>query len=546
MQNTDKTTSVENVPSPSLPTRRTQVGQLLVSALAGLGVGLAASLVSVVLMGVLRLAAGVPTPVELFGDHVLKQLSVGAFIRLLIEFGPHAKTAPLGLTLLGMIGAGTVLGVLYAVVAHVMLPASGYRPKRREWLTAATLAVLMTLVAVVLFWGEIGQNFFGLPLGWATAVTALSLLADFSLYGLILCLAYRALLPKEPVVNAPAGAQQGRRQLLARAGIAVLSVGAGAGTLGLVRSYLTNDNLTTYDGTETFAHNGVTAPITPNSEHYVVTQNPIDPTVNLEVWRLEVTGLVSNPGTYTYEQLKTLPSTSRAITLECIADGPGGHLISTAIWQGVTLRTLLEKHGGALPGARFVTFHSVDGYVVSQPLDEVLAADALLAWQMNGVALPTRHGFPLRALIPGRYGEENSKWLTRVELTDQFVPGLYADQGWYYGPLHTMNRIDRPYGHLALGHTIEIGGIAFAGNRGIQKVEVSVDDGVTWQQATLDPALSQDSWVLWSWKWTPLLPGRYTLVARATDGTGEVQTSRKQGTVPNGATGYHTVVVRVG
>jgi DMSO/TMAO reductase YedYZ molybdopterin-dependent catalytic subunit len=545
MQNTDKTPSVENVPSPPLPTRRTRVGQLLIAALAGLGAGLAASLVTVVLMGVLRLAAGVPTPFELFGDHVLKQISVGTFIRLLSEFGSHAKTAPLGLTLLGMIGAGTVLGVLYAVVAHVMLPASGYRPKRREWLTAATLAVLMTLVAVVLFWGEIGQNFFGLPLGWAMLVTVLSLLADFSLYGLILCLAYRALLPKEPVVNAPAGAQ-GRRQLLARAGIAVLSVGAGAGTLGLVRSYLTNDNLTTYDGTETFAHNGVTAPITPNSEHYVVTQNPIDPTVNLEVWQLEVTGLVSNPGTYTYEQLKTLPSTSRAITLECIADGPGGHLISTAIWQGVTLRTLLEKHGGPLPGASYVTFYGVDGYVVSQPLDEVLAVDALLAWQMNGVALPYRHGFPLRVLIPGRYGEENPKWLTRVELTDHFVPGLYADQGWYYGPLHTMNRIDRPYGHLALGHTIEIGGIAFAGNRGIQKVEVSVDDGVTWQQATLDPALSQDSWVLWSWKWTPLLPGRYTLVARATDGTGEVQTSRKQGTVPNGATGYHTVVVRVG
>lgn len=542
MQKTSKKFSLENTqPSSSLPTGR----QLLITALAGLGAGLVASLVSAVLMGVLRLATGVPTPVELFGDHVLKQLSVGAFIQLLSEFGPHAKTAPLGLTLLGMIGAGTVLGLLYAVVAHVVLPAKGYRPGRREWLTAGALAGAMTLVAVVLFWGEIGQNFLGLPLGWAMLVTALSLLADFSLYGLILCLTYRALLPKEPVVNAPAGIR-GRRQLLARAGVAVLSLGAGAGTLGLVRSYLNNDNITTYDGTETFANNGVTAPITPNSEHYVVTQNPIDPTVNLEVWRLEVTGLVSNPGTYTYEQLKTLPSTSRAITLECIANGPGGHLISTAIWQGVTLRTLLEKHGGALPGARFVTFHSVDGYVASQPLDEVLAVDALLAWQMNGVVLPNRHGFPLRALIPGRYGEESSKWLTRVEFTDHFVPGLYADQGWYYGPLHTMNRIDRPRGHLATGHTVELGGIAFAGNRGIQKVEVSVDDGTTWHVAQLEPPLSQDSWVEWSWKWIPLLPGQYTLVARATDGTGEVQTSRKQGTVPNGSTGYHTVVVQVG
>src|SRR5260370_14069110 len=181
-------------------------------------------------------------------------------------------------------------------------------------------------------------------------------------------LAYRVLLPKEPVIKATSGAQ-GRRQLRARAGVPVLSEVAGVGTLGLFRSYLNTNNFTAYDGTETFAHNGVTAPITPNSEHYVVTQNPIDPAVNLEVWRLEVTGLVSNPGTYTYEQLKTLPSTSRAITLECIADGPGGHLISTAILQGVTLRTLLEKNGGAFPNARYLAFYGVDGYIVSQPLD---------------------------------------------------------------------------------------------------------------------------------------------------------------------------------
>ena len=124
--------------------------------------------------------------------------------------------------------------------------------------------------------------------------------------------------------------------------------------------------------------------------------------------------------------------------------------------------------------------------------------------------------------------------------------GLYSDQGWYNGPLHTMNRIDRPRGHLPLGHPIEVGGLAFSGARGVQKVEVSVDGGITWHQATLEPPLSQDSWVLWSWQWTPLLPGQYTLEARVTDGTGAVQTSDKQGTVPNGSTGYHIVMVEVG
>src|SRR5215471_6604412 len=173
MQNTDKTSSVENIQSSSLPTHRTHVGHLLSAALAALAAGLAASLMAVVLMGILRLAAGVPTPVELFGDHILKLLSVGQFIQLLITFGRNAKTEPLGLALLGMIGAGTMLGLLYAVVVRLMLPVRGYRPKRREWLTAVTLAIVMTLIAVVLFWSELGQNFLGLPLGWAMLVTAL-------------------------------------------------------------------------------------------------------------------------------------------------------------------------------------------------------------------------------------------------------------------------------------------------------------------------------------------------------------------------------------
>ena len=545
IQNTDhrspgETSKASSSPSFSSSRRK----RLLVAGSAAVVAGFVASLMAAALMGVLRLEAGIPTPVELFGDHVLKLLPAGRFVQFLITFGRNAKTEPLGLTLLGMIGLGTLLGLLYAPLVRVALPASGYRPARLEWLVAAVLAMVMTLAAVALFWGELGQNFLGLPIEWAMLVSALAMLAEFTVYGVTLCMAYRALLPKQPAPGVSAQVQE-RRQLLARAGIAALSLGAGAGTLGLMRGFLTGDSFTSYDGTETSAHNGFTAPITPNNEHYVVTQNPVDPAPNLDVWRLEVTGLVGSPGTYTYEQLKNLPSTSRAITLECISNGPGGRLISTAIWQGVTVRTLLARHGGALPNARYVAFYSVDGYTVSLPLEEVLKVDALLAWQMNGVTLPNRHGFPLRALVPGRYGEENPKWLTRGELTDQFVGGLYADQGWYNGPLHTWNRIDRPRGSVPLGHPVEVGGIAFAGARGVQKVEVSVDGGISWHQAQLEPPLSQDAWVLWSWQWLPTLPGRYTLEARVTDGTGEVQTSRMQGTVPNGATGYHIVMVDV-
>jgi len=510
-----------------------------------LGAGLTASLTSFAFMMILRVAAGVPTPIELFGDHLLKLLPAAKFVDLLVRFSPNSKTAPLGLALLGMIGLGTLLGALYAAIVHVKLPRTGSRPPLRAWLTAGAFALGMTVVGEVLFWAEMGQNFFGLPIEWATLATSLSFLAGFSLYAVTLCLSYYVLLPKQQVDGISAKTNN-RRQLLARASVAALGVGAAGGTVGLIKGLL--NNYTSYDGTQAFVFrsDGVTAPITPNKDHYVVTENVVDPTPNLAVWRLEVTGLVAHAGTYTYEEVQNLPSTSRAVTLECIANGIGGHLISTAIWQGVTLRALLKKHGGALPGASYVAFYSVDGYTVSLPLNEVLEADALLAWRMNGAELPMRHGYPLRALVPGRFGEENPKWLTRVELTDHFVGGLYADQGWSNGTLHTITRIDRPRGQIAFNSSIEAGGIAFAGNRGIEKVEVSVDGGDTWNTANLEPPLSQDSWVLWTWQWNPLLPGKYTIVARATDGTGQLQTDRKQGTVPNGATGYHSVDVQVG
>lgn len=516
---------------------------IILTTFCALGAGLIASLTSVAIMLILRLAGGVPTPVELFGDRLLKLLPAPRFVDMLTLFGQHSKTAPLGLALLGMIALGTLLGLLYAAFARVKLPATGYRPTLREWLAVLFLAIAMTAAAIILFWVEIGQNFLGLPRGWSMLVTSFALLVDFSFYSLALCLTYRVLLPKQQVHGTSTKTGE-RRQLLARVGVVALGAGSAVGTVGLIKGLLSN--FTTYDGTVTFSHNGFTAPITPTSEHYTVTQNVVDPMVNLAVWRLEVTGLIAKTGTYTFEELQNLPSTSRPVTLECIANGIGSHLISTAIWQGVALRMLLEKQGGALPGARYIAFYSADGYSLSLPLDEVLAVDPILAWRMNGSELPIRHGYPLRALIPGRFGEENPKWLTRIELTDHFVGGLYADQGWYNGPLHTITRIDRPTGHIPFNHSIEIGGIAFAGNRGIEKVEVSVDGGISWNIIKLNPPLSEDSWVFWTWQWTPILPGQYTIVARATDGTGQVQTSQKQGTVPNGATGYHTVQVQLG
>ncbi len=541
MQETDSQATVE--PTPPSPVAYTKWRAFFTSIFLAPGAGLAASLLTATFMIALRLSAGVPTPVELFGDFVLKHISVGTFLHLLFTFSPNSKTAPLGLALVGMIALGTVLSLPYAMIVRVQFPAKSYRPGKTEWLTALAFGIVMTLIGVVLFWNELGQNFYGLPVNLARLTSALGLLADFILYAVVLCLAYRALLPKYAVPGSTDEVVSKRRLLLSRAGVAALSIGGLAGTVGLARTYLSH--YSSYDGMSTYPHHNVLPPITPNAEHYVVTQNPVDPTTNIDLWRLEVTGLVKNPGTYTFTEVQQLPSTSRAITLQCISSSVSGHLISTAIWQGVTLRSLLEKHGGVLSNASYVAFYSVDGYNTSLPLNEVLMEDPLLAWRMNGVDLPQRHGYPMRVLIPGRYGEENPKWLTRVELTDHFVGGLYSDQGWYNGLLHTLSRIDYPSGSLPVGRPVNVGGIAFAGNRGIQKVEASTDGGQTWHVASLQPALSQDSWVFWSWQWTPTQPGTYILSCRATDGTGALQTSHVQGTVPNGGTGYHKVSIQV-
>jgi DMSO/TMAO reductase YedYZ molybdopterin-dependent catalytic subunit len=544
MQDTDNQTPMEPSQSPPpLRARSTNRRAFFKAIILSPSAGLLASALAAFLMLLLRVVAGIPTPMELFGDFVLKHINTGTFLQLLQKFSPYPKLYPLGLTLLGMIALGTVLGTLYAVIVRVKLPANGYRPGKNEWRTALAFSLVMTILATVLFWNELRQNFFGLPIDLSRLTTIVGLLADFVVYGVVLCFAYRAILPKVIVPGDTNEVVAKRRLLLSRAGVAVLSVGGLAGTAGLVRTFL--DGYSSYDGDETFPQHQITPAITTNADHYVVTQNPSDPTPNIDLWRLEVTGLVKNAGTYTFTEVQQLPSTSRPITLQCIASGVGGHLISTAIWQGVTLRSLLEKHGGPAANASYVAFSSVDGYTVSLPLNEVLMADALLAWRMNGVDIPVRHGYPMRVLIPGRYGEENPKWLTRVELTDHFVGGLYSDQGWYNGPLHTISRIDHPADPLPAGKAVEVGGIAFAGNRGIQKVEVSTDDGQSWNVASLQTPLSEDSWVFWAWQWTPTQRGSYTLVCRATDGTGAVQTSHAQGTVPNGGTGYYHKVIQV-
>jgi hypothetical protein len=187
-----------------------------------------------------------------------------------------------------------------------------------------------------------------------------------------------------------------------------------------------------------------------------------------------------------------------------------------------------------------------DGYSDSFPLEKALEPGTLLAHHMNGEPLTPPHGFPLRALVPGIYGMKNVKWLKRIEVVDYDFKGYWQQRGWSdQAVIKTSSRIDLPGpGGYYPEEASAIGGVAFAGDRGISAVEVSTDGGRTWLPAEAKQALSPYTWVLWLREWHPT-PGRYEVLVRAADGTGELQTAEHHRPLPNGASGYHLVVVRI-
>jgi DMSO/TMAO reductase YedYZ molybdopterin-dependent catalytic subunit len=298
----------------------------------------------------------------------------------------------------------------------------------------------------------------------------------------------------------------------------------------------------------------VASELTPNDKFYRIDTNIIVPSIDANTWRLNVRGLVRNgPLQFTYDELKAMPSTSEYATLECISDKIDGDLISTAYWKGVSLKSILEM-AQVLPGAIYIVFRCSDGYDVGIPLDRGLMDGTILAYEMNGVALPTEHGFPVRAIVPGLYGMMNAKWITDIELVDMVYEGFWQRRGWANNAKYqTHSKIVFPGDALrnrfeelstnaaTIGSKSPIAGVAFAGDRGISKVEVSTDGGNTWQSATIKDPLSSNSWVLWALDWIPQNKGKYNIVVRATDKAGNMQAAEIRDNYPNGATGYHSV-----
>jgi DMSO/TMAO reductase YedYZ molybdopterin-dependent catalytic subunit len=286
---------------------------------------------------------------------------------------------------------------------------------------------------------------------------------------------------------------------------------------------------------------------TPNSKFYRIDTALSLPEIDPKDWVLRVHGMVDRPLTMTYQDLLARPMIERWITMCCVSNEVGGGLISNAKFLGARLADIMRE-AGLQPGADQLMMTSYDGMTIGAPAAVVMdGRDSLLAIGMNGEPLPIAHGFPVRAVVPGLYGYVSAcKWIVDIKATTFAAQQAYwVLGGWEpHPPIELESRIDTPRSGqtLPVGHPITVAGVAWDQHVGVSKVEVQVGDGA-WMPAQLAPVPSTDTWRQWLVAWTPPAAGSYTLRVRATDGNGNLQTSRASQPGPAGATGWHAITV---
>jgi DMSO/TMAO reductase YedYZ molybdopterin-dependent catalytic subunit len=293
---------------------------------------------------------------------------------------------------------------------------------------------------------------------------------------------------------------------------------------------------------------GLTPEITANRRHYVVDESIIDPDVDAASWHLRIDGLVGRPLTLGYDELLALPAVEQYVTMQCISNLVGGDLVGTAKWTGVPLAAVLERAGGPAGRAVRVVFHAVGGYTDSLPMAKALDRETMVAYGMNDSTLPRAHGYPVRIIAPGIYGMKSVKWLRRIEVVDYDYRGYWErSAGWdNVAVIKTASRIDVPGKLASVKGEITVMGMAWAGDRGIRRVEVSFDGGRSWVPATLRRELAPATWRQWRLPWSPKATGRTVIQVRAVDGLDGPQIATPAPPHPSGASGYHQVEVVVG
>jgi DMSO/TMAO reductase YedYZ molybdopterin-dependent catalytic subunit len=535
----------------------------------GLTAGVFAGLAMLLTMALLRMLFGWPTPTELIFDRLFPLLTVEFFISSLVKAGGYTPLKLQGVfgALAGQIVVAGIGGVIYALYLRRRIP-DVKRPNDRAlldprgWSLIVPGVLAATVLFIVLLWPTLITNYRGLPPATARLIAALEMLISFSVCGFGIMFFYGLLdRPRlSPIARPneqPAAPSVGLRRFLA------LGIGAAVAiTLGgLLRRFFAIGTFG-YDGRQ---YGGPKVqkitPIRPEDEFYQVSKNLVDPNVARDSWRLDIIGQVENPRVYSFADIAAMPAVEQETTLLCISYGVGSGLCSNAIWKGVPLPTLLALVKPK-PEVTTVLFRAADGYYETFKFEKAMEPTTLVAYEMNGEPLPQRHGYPLRMIVPGLYGEKNPKWLTRIELLNEADGrlhrrhgcGFYKEQGWGRegDVVPTHSRIDAPQvagdhfqAPFKVGQPAELRGMALGGDRGISKVEVSDDDGETWNDARITQPGTKISWSLWSYNWTPEEEGETKLIVRATDGEGKLQIAEYRDQVPDGATGLHRVKARV-
>jgi DMSO/TMAO reductase YedYZ molybdopterin-dependent catalytic subunit len=506
---------------------------------AGLVAGLLAGIVMTTAM-LLLAALRVATPLIIIGDRLSVFIPPGPFLSVMGKVGGynHLKQLGVGSTIAGQLFVAAIGGAIFGLLAR-------RNPARLSAIWTMSIFVVLPIVAfAVALWPVLGTSYVGLPVGAARLVTLVGFALCVFLFERTLVSAFRFLTMRETGRHeyefTPA---IGRRAFV----LSAIGIAVAGGGIALARK-LYRAATFSYDGTQYKGR--IVKPITPNKLFYCVTKNIVDPRVNVDLWHLEVNGLVQNSATWRFQDLAGLSAHEQQTTLMCISNGLEAGLISNAIWKGVPLRDLLERAAPRSNAAR-VRLHGVDNYTDTIPLEKAMKPTTLLAYEMNGVPLPHRHGYPLRVIVPGYFGEKHVKWLTRIELTDANAKGFYEAQGW--GPdfvTPTRSRIDVPdnWSTFSLGgltSPIEVKGIAYGGDRGISRVELSFDNGQSWRDTDIYYTGGNLAWSLWKTEWKPDAPGDYALVVRATDGEGDVQEWEEDRGPFSGVAGLHEISVRV-
>lgn len=507
------------------------------------------------LSGVLAAAAGVgiaegvavlvaaPSPIVSVGEDAIDRTPLAVKDFAIRTFGENDKTVL-------VLGVVVVLAVLAAFAGSLGIT----RPRIALALTAA-IGMVGVITAAVGRTVATTQTARVLPALAALAVSVVGLY--------VLLRAIRGtsdLSPSATEASAPRGFDR-RIFLASAAAVSVVGlIGAAATKLGVNKAATASRDALEVPAPASAAApvpvgvevgvEGVAPFVTPNDAFYRVDTAISPPQIDATTWHLRIHGMVDKELNLSFADLVNRPLMERDITLTCVSNEVGGPYVGNARWIGASLADLLAE-AGVQSGADALRSTAIDGFTVGTPIAAVTdGRDAMLAVSMNGEPLPFAHGFPVRMVVPGLYGYVSAtKWVVDIEVT-KFADftAYWTDRGWSAeGPIKTESRIDAPKPFAAVTGMVAVAGVAWAQNRGVTDVAVRFDGEGDWIPAELATEDTIDTWRQWVYRWdtSKVEKGSHQIEVRATDADAYTQTGDRVPTVPDGATGWHTVAVTV-